>query len=178
MLRKMSDNVPVAIESADDLEAVFLYLHEDIYGYIYARVRERATAEDITQQVFVKAWEKRGQFRPKKGSLKNWIYAIALNAVRDHLRAHKNKPVAELPDDLSTDQQLEQEYKTHDQHQLVLQEMQHLSHKEQDLLTLRFVQGYSIEEIGACMRMKYSATKVALHRATKKLRQRCNRFAP
>lgn len=50
-------------------------------------VRERALAEDVLQDAFVKVWEKAASFDPARGSGRGWIYSIvrhrALNAVRD-----------------------------------------------------------------------------------------------
>lgn len=171
-------HLPTHIASPEDLEQVFLALNTDIYGYIAARVRERGIAEDIVQEVFTKAWEKRTQFNSKKGSLKNWIYAIALNAVRDYFRRNKGKTVVELPDDIESHDDIEDDASKKHLYTLILNQLEYLSEKEQELLTLRYVQELSIEEIGETMHMKYSATKVALHRATKKLQNRCNRFAP
>ena len=143
-----------------------------------ARVRVREIAEDIAQEVFIKAWEKRTQFNPTKGSLKNWIYAIALNAVRDHFRRNKHRATVELPEEISSDEDIASQTDTKSSAGFILEHMKALSEKEQELLTLRYMQELSIEEIAVVMKMKYSATKVALHRATKKLQDRCNRFSP
>lgn len=170
--------LPEYIASSEDLEQAFLVLNADIYGYIMARVRLREVAEDIVQEVFIKAWEKRTQFNPKKGSLKNWIYAIALNAVRDHFRRNKNRAVEELSENITGHEDIEGNTSNKQLHSLIMEQLHHLNTKEQELLSLRYMQELSVEEIGEVMHMKYSATKVALHRATKKLQDRCNRFAP
>ena len=177
-LKSAYGSMPAYIRSSEDLQKVFLALNTDIYAYIAARVRQRGVAEDITQEVFIKVWEKRTQYNPQKGSLKNWIYAIALNAVRDYFRRQKGAVIEELPENIESSENVEDDISKKHLHTLVLHQLQHLSKKEQDLLTLRYVQEFSIEEIGEILHMKYSATKVALHRATKKLQDRCNRFAP
>lgn len=164
--------------SSADLEEVFTSLNEDIFAYVMARVRAREIAEDIAQEVFIKAWEKRSQFNPDKGSLKNWIYAIALNAVRDHFRRNRIRATVELPEEISSDEDIARQTDTKASAAFILEHMKSLSAKEQELLTLRFMQELSIEEVAEVMKMKYSATKVALHRATKKLQDRCNRFSP
>lgn len=174
----MAQTLPETIASPEDLEQLFLALNADIFGYIMARVRIRAVAEDIAQDVFIKAWEKRHQFNPQKGSLKNWVYAIALNAVRDYFRRNTLRETVELPDDVCSDEDIVDEMDTKDAHRFILQHMKALPPKEQELLTLRYTQELSLQEIGEVMGMRYSAVKVALHRATKKLRDRCNRFRP
>ncbi|PIQ76154.1 hypothetical protein COU78_01185 [Candidatus Peregrinibacteria bacterium CG10_big_fil_rev_8_21_14_0_10_49_24] len=170
--------IPNQINSSEDLEAVFYALNEDIYGYIMGRVRSQVVAEDIAQEVFVKAWEKRTQFNSEKGSLKNWIYGIALNAVYDYFRRQKNRRTEELREDFSDAKDIKSDTAIKLLHSQIMDQMQFLSQKDQDVLLLRYAQELSVEEIAEVMNMNYSATKVALHRATKKLKERCNRFMP
>ena len=165
------------LQTAEDLESVFLALHADLYGYIMARVRVREVAEDITQDIFIKAWEKRAQFDPKRGSLKNWLYGIALNAMRDHFRRQKHRATEELDDTVADESDVKGDAAVAQLHEKILEQVRMLSPKEQDLLTLRYMQGLSIEDIAEVLHMRYSATKVALHRATKKLQKRCNHFS-
>jgi RNA polymerase sigma factor (sigma-70 family) len=69
---------------------------DPIYGFCYRRLGERAAAEDAAAQVFLKSMERLHQF--KGGSFKAWLYAIAVNALRDLARADRSLPP---PDDLA-----------------------------------------------------------------------------
>ena len=78
------------LETIEDLKKLFIWLNESIYRYVYVRCGyNRETAEDITQDIFIKAWEKRKQFNSKKSTLKNWIYIIARNHIIDLYRKKK-----------------------------------------------------------------------------------------
>lgn len=62
---------------------------ERIYRFIYFRVEDQQTAEDITSQVFLKAWENLGRFHIGGTPFLAWLYTIAHNAVIDHYRTRK-----------------------------------------------------------------------------------------
>lgn len=66
-------------------------------GYITNRVRDRHVADDILQDVYLKAHVSLHTVR-SPGSISGWLTRIAANAIADHYRAHRS--VAELPDDL------------------------------------------------------------------------------
>ena len=60
-------------------------------------VRDRATAEDIAQDAFVKAYYSLSEYSTDKGAFATWLYAIANNRAKDYLRKHRRQ--AELPED-------------------------------------------------------------------------------
>lgn len=68
---------------------------DQIYRYVYFRV-PKEDAEDITEVVFLKAWEKIKQYRPKRKSFSAWVYRIAHNLVVDTYRFKKDKATQEL----------------------------------------------------------------------------------
>src|SRR5215217_6504393 len=62
---------------------------ERIYRFVYFRVEDQQTAEDITSQVFLKAWSNLDRFRFSRTPYLAWLYTIAHNAVIDHYRTRK-----------------------------------------------------------------------------------------
>ncbi len=62
---------------------------ERVYRYIYCRVGDEHLAEDITSQVFLKAWENLGTYQAGQSPFMAWLYRIAHNAVIDYYRAKK-----------------------------------------------------------------------------------------
>ncbi len=69
-----------------DLEKVFDEYYDKIYSFIYIRVRDINTAEDLTSDVFLKVVEKIKSYDTSKGAFSTWIFTIALNEVRSHFR--------------------------------------------------------------------------------------------
>lgn len=60
--------------------------YDAIFRYCAHRLFERAAAEDVTSQVFLKVVEKFGSFKGDEKRFRNWLYKIATNAVNNHLR--------------------------------------------------------------------------------------------
>jgi RNA polymerase sigma-70 factor, ECF subfamily len=82
------------------LERVWTDIASKLRGYIRTRVRDHAAAEDILQDVFLKAHTRIAQLKsPEK--LEGWLFLIARNAIADHYR--KSKPHEELPADLAAE---------------------------------------------------------------------------
>jgi len=75
---------------------------ERIYRFVYFRVEDEQTAEDITSQVFLKAWSNLDRFSFNRTPYLAWLYTIAHNAVIDHYRTRK---VTTALDDVQLSQQ-------------------------------------------------------------------------
>ncbi len=84
------------------LETVWTDVASKLRGYIRTRVRDHAAAEDILQDVFLKAHRRIAQLKsPEK--LEGWLFLIARNAVSDYYR--KSKQHEELSEDLAMETQ-------------------------------------------------------------------------
>lgn len=57
-----------------------------VYGVAVRVTGDRAAAEDLTQDVFVRFWERPGTYRPDRGSLRSWICMVARNRALDWIR--------------------------------------------------------------------------------------------
>jgi RNA polymerase sigma-70 factor, ECF subfamily len=62
---------------------------DQIYRYVYRRLTNHESAEDVTAEVFFKALRGIDSFRPTAGPFSAWLYRIAANAVVDHARARR-----------------------------------------------------------------------------------------
>lgn len=59
---------------------------DDILHLVYTYVKNQATAEDLTQEIFIKCYEKLHQFN-EQATIKTWLYRIASNHCKDYLRS-------------------------------------------------------------------------------------------
>lgn len=76
------------LSGADPVSFEALYsLHRDrVYRYLRSRTHNQEDAVDLTQQVFLKAFDHVDSYRPDKGSALNWLLSIARNAAVDFHR--------------------------------------------------------------------------------------------
>lgn len=70
-------------------ERIYEMYSQNIHGVIYAIVRNEAIAQEVMQDVFMKAWNNAESYSPKKGRLFTWLLNIARNAAIDVTRSKK-----------------------------------------------------------------------------------------
>lgn len=142
--------------------------NEALYAYVYVRLKNHPLAEDLIQDTFIKAWKNKDSFDAEKSSLKNWLFTIAINTLRDYFRKKKIEKV-ELEENILSENHLEEDFQKKEEIKRVLSKLDELPERDQELILLRYKSDLSIEEVAKVMQMEYSATKVAIHRAVKKL---------
>lgn len=145
-----------------------------IYSYIYRRTGEQSLAEDLTAQVFLKMLEAIRNRRAWHSSFSGWLYRIAHNLVIDHYRRRDRHYQISLDDApiLPTNQdnpvrfaelQLDAER--------LRAAMRRLTEEQAEVLSLRFLEGYSINEVAAMLDKTEGAVKALQYRAVATLRQ-------
>jgi RNA polymerase sigma-70 factor (ECF subfamily) len=63
-----------------------------VYGLALSVTREPALAEDVSQEVFVRAWRAAGSYDPRRASVLTWLLTITRNAAIDAIRARRSTP--------------------------------------------------------------------------------------
>ena len=142
--------------------------HKDrLRNYISKRVRDRHVADDVLQDVFLKAC---GSLHTvtSPGSVSAWLFRVAANAIADYYRTHK--PMVELPDDLSTPEQ-ERNYLA--ELASCLQPMiAGLPDIYRTALTLSEIEGITQREVADRLGISVSGAKSRVQRGREKLRER------
>ncbi|HEY2636788.1 MAG TPA: sigma factor, partial [Solirubrobacteraceae bacterium] len=69
-----------------DLEALWRDQAQGLFAFLAYRTNDRALAEDLLADTFERALKARRRFDRRRGSERTWLYAIALNLLRDHQR--------------------------------------------------------------------------------------------
>jgi RNA polymerase sigma-70 factor (ECF subfamily) len=75
-----------------------------IYNLAYRFTSRADTAEDLTQEVFIRVYRSLEQYNPKQGDLQNWLMRLARNLVIDDYRKRQRAPQDEAADDLEDHQ--------------------------------------------------------------------------
>ncbi|MGD2253460.1 MAG: RNA polymerase sigma factor [Anaerolineales bacterium] len=141
-----------------------------IYRYLYYRLGEVLEAEDLTENVFLKAWQGLKSFKKGKGSFRTWLYRVAHNTLIDHYRTMKQEsplqPIEELE---APSPRPEEQVIAKERSQGLARAIARLKPEFQEILTLRFINGMSHMEAGQVMGRSSGAVRVLQHRALKAL---------
>lgn len=146
-----------------------LYLRylDDIYRYVFYRVREEKKAEDLTERVFVSAWEAMEGYQPRGYPFSSWLYRIAHNAVVDYYRTDRDEKHLDAMTFTLADEALGPEEVLIKKREVsrLLQAVAQLSDETQHLIILRFVEGLSHAHVAQILGKSEGACRVIQHRA-------------
>jgi RNA polymerase sigma-70 factor (ECF subfamily) len=158
--------------NAEAFEALYLQYMEKIYRYLFFRVGDQAQAEDMTEEVFIRAWEALPKYELGKHPFSSWLYRIAHNLLVDHYR--RRNPTTISTEDLARfsdpNQLPERIIGRQQENEALAKAIMQLDEMEQQVLLLRFVEGLSHREIGSIIGKSATASRVIQHRALKALR--------
>jgi len=158
-----------------DQEA-FAQLYEEnfdkIYRYIVLKIGNKAEAEDMTQQVFLKALQSISSFKWKGVAFSAWLFRIAHNQVVDYLRKKTKRVTAPLDDSLPSSErspEMVTEGKL-DIEQLIIATRQ-LTAAQREVISLRFAGELPIAQVARVMGKSEGAVKALQHSAILALRK-------
>ena len=151
---------------AQAIGAVYDQYFSEVYRYVLYRVGDQILAEDIASDVFIRLLEAVKIGRGPDSNLKGWLIGTASHVVMDHLRKKYRRPEEEIPEsfpDLTPSPSSEVDQR--EQNNLVRGAYSKLTVEQQDVLALRFGQGYSLEETASRMDKNVNAVKALQFRA-------------
>ena len=158
-----------ALMRDDEFERLYEAEAQGLFGFLAYRTGDRALAEDLLADTFERALRSRRRFDRRRGSAKTWLYAIALNLLRDNARRaaaegralERAGPVpaggAEIGDAV--------------EHRDVVQRaLATLSPEEREAIALRFGAELTVPEIAEALREPLTTVEGRVYRALRKLR--------
>jgi RNA polymerase sigma-70 factor (ECF subfamily) len=152
-----------------EFEAFFWRFERQVLGYLWRLTGDEQTALDLSQDVFLRAWEHFAEFDERRDS-GTWLFRVASNLAFTHLR-RKRAPVGAaqpLDDSLATSDHsgrlIERDH--------VRQTLGALPPQQRSALVLHEVYGLSCEEIGQVLDISRDAVKMALWRGREQFRRR------
>jgi RNA polymerase sigma-70 factor (ECF subfamily) len=149
-------------------ELIALY-SDRCFGFFYRLSGHRQTAEDLLGDLFIKLVEKIGSW--EGGSFESWIFTIASNLFKDHLRAdyRKKRLLQEKSEQLLTQQ--DDSEPRNDMEDKLHQALKRLEPETAELIMLRFYADLSFKEIAEKRNEPIGTTLCKMHRGLKKLRE-------
>jgi RNA polymerase sigma-70 factor (ECF subfamily) len=181
---RSSESTPVAegtcVEELLDFDSLVELHRPRVFRFILASLRDRETAENLTQDCFVRAYKARDQFRGAAG-IGTWLMHIAANLVRDHEGSSRLKfwrrslrPAVDLADigNWIPDRKRSPEAMVlvKEQVQAIWKAAASLTERQRTVLLLRFVEDMDLLEIAAVTGMKEGTVKTHLFRAVQSVR--------
>jgi RNA polymerase sigma-70 factor (ECF subfamily) len=149
-----------------------LYSHyaKALRGYVEQFCPDQASADDIVQETFIRAWRHLPQLSADDRPIRPWLYRVARNLLIDANRAARARPVSvpEQPvEEIGTDSGMEAVL----DRQLVSAAIQHLSPAHQSVLVETFYRGGTMAAVARELGIPHGTARSRLHYALDALRQ-------
>ena len=151
---------------------------DKIYRYCLLRLSRKHEAEDMAEDVFLRALQSLGSFQWKGAPLSSWLFRIAHNLVIDERRKGSNKesvPIEDAPQVDNHTVDVEEMVELRLTFQETYSAMRFLTSAQQQVIALRFGGELSIAEVAKIMGKKEGAIKALQHSAVAALRRNLSR---
>lgn len=143
-----------------------------IYRYLYRYLGDAAQAEDLTSEVFLKLLQVLNTSRAPRDRLQGWLYRVAHNLAMDLFRQESRQAVFPLDEELMSESASPAtEVERHQSQQQLREAIGQLTPEQQQVILLRFGEGFKITEVSRLMDKSEGAVKILQHRAVKRLRK-------
>jgi RNA polymerase sigma-70 factor (ECF subfamily) len=148
-------------------------MHFDrIYRYVYVKVRDQAEAEDLTQDVFIKAYEAIKSYKWRDLPFTAWLFRIAHNRIIDHVRKTSKEKKASLDEAgaIAVGDPVAMTEQNFEIYQLKAA-LEKLPDAQKEVASLRFISELSIAEVAATLGKSEGTVKALQFSAVASLRK-------
>lgn len=164
------------IKTKQDPEAfaeLYDFYVEPIYRFVYFKLSNKEDAEDITSEIFLKAWDYLIDPEKNVASFRRLVYTIARNRIIDvyRERAKRLECPVDVVQDMAITKDLSKQVEISQETEKLLSTIKKLKHEYQEVIHLRYIEELPIKEIAAILDKNSTNVRVIIHRATKKLKE-------
>ena len=156
--------------STPTLEQIYTDYYGKVMGYISARIRNWADAENLCSDVFMKIQEKLDTYDPSKASISTWVFTVTRNTLIDHYR--RSRPSEELDENLADDSEVDENLLSQETLSELAGALMALPEQMRDIIVLRYYDGKPLTEIAELMGLSYGAVKLRHQNALILLREK------
>jgi RNA polymerase sigma-70 factor (ECF subfamily) len=145
---------------------------DTVFRFVYFRVNDRALAEDITSETFLRALRRISSISYQGRDIGAWFVTIARNIILDHMKSARHRleiTTADSVDSNDREPSTEEAVLESLQSEYLMAAVRQLGDEQRECVMLRFIQGYSVSETAAVMGKNDGAIKALQHRAVRKL---------
>ena len=144
-------------------ELYSIYL-DRIYRYVYYQINDKMAAEDITEDVFIKAWKAIKSCKGKEVTFSSWLYRIAHNHLVNTLR-RENKLTSIDKIEVSGMNRPEEIAEANAEYQELMKNITCLPENQKQIIILKFIEGLDNREIGKIIGKSEGAIRISQMRA-------------
>ena len=141
--------------------AIYQAYVDRIYRFLRYRAPDQASAEDLTSEVFLRAWDKLGSYHPTGAPIAAWLFRIARNLAIDHARLRK--PLVDLetlpPQEAASSSSMDDWVHARIDGRQVMQLLEELSEPQREVLVLKFVEGLATAEVAQVLGKRQGAVR-------------------
>ena len=151
----------------------FYQAHIDrVFRFVLFRVAyDRERAQDLTQEIFLKAYQAFDRYDPARGAYA-WIYTIARNHLYNAYAAHKaTTTLEEAEGHVALAMDHVTEVQTREDEQRLLAAIDQLPKDDAELVRLKYLEGWSFEELATSLGKTAGALRVQAMRSLKRLQK-------
>lgn len=168
LVRRMQQRDPEAVGEIYDLYG------RAVYSLVLRIVRKPETAQDLTQEIFLRAWTRSHLFDGEKGSLYTWLMTIARRQALDYVRSVAGR-VTRVTDglealELKSGDNVEEGFRASADAQRVRAAMDLLPAEKRQLLELAYFDGLSQSEMAERLKLPLGTVKTWVRLALRELR--------
>lgn len=179
--KQLDDNSLIALinqEQQDALSVLYDRYSRLVFSMAYRTVGDTGLAEEITQEVFLRVWEKAHTYRPEQAKVITWIASITRYRAIDILRQQKIRPEGNQADwddglvqEKSDAADVEQIVELRQRQSRVRAALTDLPDEQRHALALAFFYGYSHSQIAEQLQEPLGTIKTRIRSGMQKLRQ-------
>jgi RNA polymerase sigma-70 factor, ECF subfamily len=143
-----------------------------IYRHIYYRTGKVEDSQDLTQEVFAKAWQMLPKYKPTSTPFLGWLFTISHNRVIDYYRTKKDHSYLDNEIELPSKGIGPEEYaESRSSQQQIRRAILQLPDEQQQVIMMAFIEGYGYSEVAAALNKSEGNIRVMIHRALKKMHE-------
>ncbi|QED46900.1 sigma-70 family RNA polymerase sigma factor [Cytobacillus dafuensis] len=147
---------------------------QEVLQLVYSYVENKAIAEDLTQEIFIKCYRSLHTFKGQ-AQLKTWLWRIAINHCKDFLKSWYNRSVISTDDfsvaDSVKKETVEQSVIQKDEDEMLAFAVMKLPIKYREVILLYYYEELVIKEISAILEVKENTVKTRLRKAKALLKE-------
>ncbi len=153
------------------LTALYARYGGPVYSFALRVLQNAAQAEEVTQDIFLRVWERADQWDPAKGKLSSWLLTMTRYAAIDRIRRENRRPPLAEPELDDLPQLVANPDRNADDGRILRNLLQQLPPEQSQLIQLAFFGGMSHSELAESLQIPLGTVKTRIRLGLQKLRE-------